>query len=141
SVCAPGAWRNSRRRPPMIRTETDKHQGNGAHDEGGALAAASPSSGGQDRQVEPRTPLHPPMRSVAVWGPIAAVTFLAILVILGAWHRISQRHDQKDFVQRTTQLEVNVATAQRDGRPKELVLPGTFDAFNQTTIFPRSNGY
>ncbi len=54
---------------------------------------------------------------------------------------MSQRREEKDFVQRTTQLQVNVATAQRDAKPKELVLPGTFDAFNQTTIFPRSNGY
>lgn len=115
----------------MIHTETDKHKGNGAHDE----------SSGQDRRVKPRTPLHPPMRSVAVWGPIAAVTVLAILVILGAWHRVTERHDQRDFVQRTTQIEVNVATARRDSKPKELVLPGTFQAFNQTTIFPRSNGY
>src|SRR6266404_717361 len=115
----------------MIHTETDKHKGNGAHDEDGA----------QNRRVKPRAPLHPPMRSVAVWGPIAAVTVLAILVILGAWHRVTQRHDQRDFVQRTTQLEVNVATARRDSKPKELVLPGTFQAFNQTTIFPRSNGY
>src|SRR6266480_1111540 len=114
----------------MIKTETDKHQGNGAHDEDA-----------QDRNVKPRTPLHPPMRNIAVWGPIAAVTFVAILVILGAWHRVSQRREEKDFVQRTTQLQVNVATAQRDAKPKELVLPGTFDAFNQTTIFPRSNGY
>jgi len=114
----------------MIKTETDKHQGNGAHDEDA-----------QDRKVKPRKPLHPPLRNIAVWGPIAAVTFVAILVILGAWHRVSQRREEKDFVQRTTQLQVNVATAQRDAKPKELVLPGTFDAFNQTTIFPRSNGY
>ena len=125
----------------MIHTETDKHTGNGAHDDGGALAAASRPGGGQDRRAEPRTALRPPMRSVAVWGPIAAVTVLAILVIIGAWHRISQRHDQENFAQRTTQLEVNVATAQRDSKPKELILPGTFQAFNQTTIFPRSNGY
>lgn len=116
----------------MIHTETDKHQGNGAHDEDAAA---------QDRHMKPRPPLHPPVRSIAVWGPIAAVTFIAILVILGAWRRISQRHDQKDFVQKTTQIQVNVATAQRDAKPKELVLPGTFQAFNQTTIFPRSNGY
>ena len=125
----------------MIHTETDKHKANGAHDDGGALAAASRPGGGQDRRAEPRTTLRPPMRSVAVWGPIAAVTVLAILVIIGAWHRISQRHDQENFAQRTTQLEVNVATAQRDSKPKELILPGTFQAFNQTTIFPRSNGY
>ena len=115
----------------MIHTETDKHKGNGAHDDGGA----------QDRRADPRTPLRPPMRSVAVWGPIAAVTVLAILVIIGVWHRIGQRHDQENFAQRTTQLEVNVATAQRDSKPKELILPATFQAFNQTTIFPRSNGY
>ena len=115
----------------MIHTETDKHKGNGAHDDGGA----------PDRRVEPRTPLRPPMRSVAVWGPIAAVTVLAILVIIGVWNRIGQRHDQENFAQRTTQLEVNVATAQRDSKPKELILPGTFQAFNQTTIFPRANGY
>src|SRR5207248_4938342 len=48
---------------------------------------------------------------------------------------------QENFAQRTTQLEVNTATAQRDSKPKELILPGTFQAFNQTTIFPRSNGY
>jgi RND family efflux transporter MFP subunit len=125
----------------MSHTETDKHKGNGAHDDGGALAAASPSGGRQGRRVEPRTPLRPPMRSVAVWGPIAAVTVLAILVVIGVWHRIDQRHDQQNFAQRTTQLEVNVATAQRDSKPKELILPGTFQAFNQTTIFPRSNGY
>jgi RND family efflux transporter MFP subunit len=125
----------------MIHTETDKYKGNGAHDDAGALAAASRSGVGQDRRAEPRTALGPPMRSVAVWGPIAAVTVLAILVIIGAWHRISQRHDQENFAQRTTQLEVNVATAQRDSKPKELILPGTFQAFNQTTIFPRSNGY
>jgi RND family efflux transporter MFP subunit len=125
----------------MIHTETDKYKGNGAHDDDGALAAASPSGGGQDRQAQPRTPLRPPMRSAAVWGPIAAVTVLAILVIIGVWHRISQRHDQENFAQRTTQLEVNVAIAQRDSKPKELILPGTFQAFNQTTIFPRSNGY
>jgi RND family efflux transporter MFP subunit len=125
----------------MIHTETDKHKANGAHDDGGALAAAARSGGGQDRRAEPRTPLRPPMRSVAIWGPIAAVTVLAILVIIGAWHRISRRHDQENFAQRTTQLEVNVATAQRDSKPKELILPGTFQAFNQTTIFPRSNGY
>src|SRR6266699_3930337 len=117
----------------MIHTETDKHKDNGAHD----------GSGAQVRHAEPRTPLplHPPMRSVAVWGPIAAVTVLAILVIIGGWHRVSQRHDEKNFVQRTTQLAVNVVTARRDTKLKELVLPGTFQAFNQTTIYPRSNGY
>jgi multidrug efflux pump subunit AcrA (membrane-fusion protein) len=114
----------------MITTETDKHQGNGAHNEDA-----------QDRKVKPRAPLHPPMRNIAVWGPIAAVTFVAFLVILGAWDRISQRHEQKDFVQRTTQIAVTVAAAHRDSKPKELILPGNIQAFEATTIYPRSNGY
>jgi len=123
----------------MIHTETDKHKGNGAHER--IDAQDQRSSQAEDRDAIPHTPLHPPMRSVAVWGPIAAVTVLAILVILGTWRHVSQSNEQKDFVQRTTQIVVNVATAKRDSKPKELTLPGTFQAFNQTTIFPRSNGY
>jgi RND family efflux transporter MFP subunit len=123
----------------MIRTEIDKHKDNGAHEETGAQDRQS--SRVEDPHATSRTPRHPPMRSTAVWGPIAAVTVLAILVIIGTWRHVSQRNEQKDFVQRTTQVAVNVATAQRDSEPKELILPGTFQAFNQTTIFPRSNGY
>jgi len=123
----------------MIQTETDKYKGNGAHDDG--TAQHRQSSRAEDRQVTSHTALRPPMRSVAVWGPIAAVTVLAILVILGTWRHVSQRNEQKDFVQRTTQIAVNVATAQRDSKPQELILPGTIQAFTQTTIFPRSNGY
>ena len=96
----------------MIRTETDKHKDNGAHEETGAQDRRSSRS--EDRHGTLHTPLHPPMRSVAVWGPIAAVTVLAILVILGTWRHVSQRNEQKDFVQRTTQIAVNVATAKRD---------------------------
>jgi multidrug efflux pump subunit AcrA (membrane-fusion protein) len=123
----------------MIRTETDRHQGNGAHEETGAQDRQS--SLAEDRHVTSLTPLHPPMRSVAVWGPIAAVTVLAILVIIGTWRHVGQRNEQRDFVQRTTQIAVKVATANRDSKPKELILPGTIQAFTQTTIFPRSNGY
>ncbi len=98
----------------MIRTETDRHQGNGADEE--TSAQDRQSSRAEDRHVTPHTPLHPPMRSVAVWGPIAAVTVLAILVILGTWRHVSQRNEQKDFAQRTTQIAVNVATANRDSK-------------------------
>src|SRR5437899_5457847 len=123
----------------MIRTETDRHQGNGAHEE--TSAQDRQSSRAEDGHAKPHAPLQPPMRSVAVWGPIAAVTVLAILVIIGTWRHVSQRNEQKDFAQRTTQIAVNVATAKRDSKPKELILPRTLQAFTQTTIFPRSNGY
>ncbi len=81
------------------------------------------------------------MRSVAVWGPIAGVTVLAFLVTIGVWQRVHERGQEKAFTRQATQLEVNVASAQRDRKPKELILPGTFQAFKETTIYPRSNGY
>jgi len=81
------------------------------------------------------------VRSVAVWGPIAAVTVLAFLVTIGVWQRVHERGQEKAFTRQATQLEVNVASAQRDRKPKELILPGTFQAFKETTIYPRSNGY
>ena len=81
------------------------------------------------------------MRSVAVWGPIAAVTLLALLVTIGVWRRVHERGQEKAFTKQATQIEVNVVSAQRDRKPKELILPGTFQAFKETTIYPRSNGY
>jgi len=81
------------------------------------------------------------VRSVAVWGPIAGVTVLAFLVTIGVWRRVHERGQEKAFTRQATQLKVNVVSAQRDRKPKELLLPGTFQAFKETTIYPRSNGY
>jgi len=100
----------------------------------------------QDRHSTARTPqrgvpTHPPVRSVAVWGPIAAVSVFCFFVIIGVWRHLQQRSKQENFTKQTTQLTVNVVNAQRDRKPKELILPGTFQAFQETTIYPRSNGY
>jgi len=98
----------------------------------------------EDRDVrtpQRGVPTRPPVRSVAVWGPIAAVTVLAFLVTIGVWRRVQERGQEKAFTKQAAQLEVNVVTAQRDRKPKELILPGTFQAFKETTIYPRSNGY
>src|SRR5438067_3228176 len=93
------------------------------------------------RTPQSSVPTRPPVRSVAVWGPIAAVTVLAFLVTIGVWRRVHERGQEKAFTRQATQLKVNVVTAQRDRKPKELILPGTFQAFKETTIYPRSNGY
>ena len=100
----------------------------------------------QDRHSTARTPqrgvpTHPPVRSVAVWAPIAAVSVFCFFVIIGVWRHLQQRSKQENFTKQTTQLTVNVVNAQRDRKPKELILPGTFQAFQETTIYPRSNGY
>src|SRR5437773_10553451 len=49
--------------------------------------------------------------------------------------------EQQRFAKENNQLAVNVIDAQRDLKPKELILPGTFQASKQTTIYPRSNRY
>src|SRR6266480_2623599 len=100
----------------------------------------------QERHGGPQTPkrsvpTHPPVRSVAVWGPIAVVSVLALLVIFGVWRHMRAHGEQQQFAKETNQLAVNVIDAQRDLKPKELILPGTFQAIKQTTIYPRSNGY
>jgi len=105
--------------------------------------------GAENRQVEDRhpraarraAPTHPPVRSVAVWGPIVAVSLLTLFVIIGVWRRVAERREEIAFTKQATQLEVNVVNAKRDRKPRELILPGTFQAFLETTIYPRSNGY
>jgi len=120
----------------MNQAKHRKHRHNGAEDRQGR---ARPP--GASQQPVQRGPLHPPVRSVAVWGPIAAVTVLAFLVTIGVWRRVQERGQEKAFTRQATQLEVNVVNAQRDRKPKELILPGTFQAFQETTIYPRANGY
>jgi RND family efflux transporter MFP subunit len=108
--------------------------------------ARPPGAPRLDEQRHIRTPqlgvpTHPPQRSAAVWGPIVAVSILALLVISGVWRHMRARTEQQQFAKEASQLAVNVVNAQRDGKPKDLILPGTFQAFKSTTIFPRSNGY
>jgi RND family efflux transporter MFP subunit len=90
---------------------------------------------------QPGVPVHPPQRSAAVWGPVVAVSILALLVISGVWRQMRAHTEQQQFSKEASQLAVNVVSAQHDGKPKDLILPGTFQAFKSTTIFPRSNGY
>src|SRR5881394_3218136 len=128
----------------MNQAKQRKHRHNGAEDRQGRARLRKDSRAeppGAPQQPEPRGPLHPPVRSVAVWGPIAAVTVLAFLVTIGVWRRVQERGQEKAFTRHATQLEVNVVNAQRDRKPKELILPGTFQAFKETTIYPRANGY
>jgi RND family efflux transporter MFP subunit len=118
--------------------ETHRHNG---HEHDGHGEVAVQERRGAPQTAERSTPTHPPVRSVAVWGPIAAVSVLALLVIVGGWRHMRAHREQEQFTKETNQLAVNVIDAQRDLKPKELILPGTFQAIKQTTIYPRSNGY
>jgi len=126
--------------------EKQRHNGHGAHaveDRIARVRTPGPSNG-EERQegtIRPGFPTHPPQRSIAVWGPIVAVSVLALLVISGIWRHMRAHTEQERFAKEASQITVNVVSAQRDRKPRDLILPGTFQAFKATTIYPRSNGY
>jgi RND family efflux transporter MFP subunit len=89
----------------------------------------------------PATRRHPPVRAMAVWLPIAVGALVVVFLIIGIWSRMHQRSEQKKFAQQNQELVVNVVNAQRDRKPKELILPANIEAFQETMIYPRANGY
>jgi RND family efflux transporter MFP subunit len=124
--------------------EKQKHNGHGddgVKDRSGPEESPPALHEGDRGSARTPQPTHPPQRSVAVWGPVVAVSILALLVISGVWRHMRAHAEQQRFTDEASQLAVNVVSAQRDGKPKDLILPGTFQAFKATTIYPRSNGY
>jgi RND family efflux transporter MFP subunit len=94
------------------------------------------------KTVEPlHRRLHPPVRSIAVWGPLLLVTFVATLLILGIWKHVAGARAQEEFAQANAETIVDVQTVHRDQKPVDLVLPGAVDAFQSTTLYARSNGF
>jgi RND family efflux transporter MFP subunit len=112
-----------------------EHNGHGEHAVEDRIGRARPPGAPRD------VPIHPPVRSVAVWGPIAAAGVLALFVVIGVGRHMRAHNEQERFAQQINRLTVDVVNAERDEKPKDLVLPGTFQAIKQTTIYPRSNGY
>jgi len=112
-----------------------EHNGHGEHAVEDRIGKARPPGAPRD------VPIHPPVRSVAVWGPIAAAGVLALFVVIGVGRHMRAHNEQERFAQQINRLTVDVVNAERDEKPKDLVLPGTFQAIKQTTIYPRSNGY
>jgi RND family efflux transporter MFP subunit len=112
-----------------------EHNGHGEHAVEDRIGRARPRGAPRD------VPIHPPVRSVAVWGPIAAAGVLALFVVIGVGRHMRAHNEQERFAQQINRLTVDVVNAERDEKPKDLVLPGTFQAIKQTTIYPRSNGY
>jgi RND family efflux transporter MFP subunit len=93
------------------------------------------------RVGEPHQRLHPPARSIAVWGPLVAVTVLAALIIMGVWRRVQNTKAQSEFAEANSEVVVNVQTIHRNHKPVRLTLPGSVDANQSTTLYARTNGY
>jgi RND family efflux transporter MFP subunit len=125
-----------------------EHNGHGEHAVEDRVGRARPPGAppNEDPHDVARTarravPTRPPVRGIAIWGPIAAASVLVLFVVIGAWRHLRAHNEQERFTQQINKLTVDVVSAQRDEKPKELILPGTFQAIKQTTIYPRSNGY
>lgn len=84
---------------------------------------------------------HPPVSRLAIWLPIALATLLVFFVVIGMFHRVRARREQAEASKKATELSVNVVTVKRDDKPKDLTLPGNVEAFQETIIYPRANGY
>ncbi|MGB8352441.1 MAG: efflux RND transporter periplasmic adaptor subunit [Chthoniobacteraceae bacterium] len=85
--------------------------------------------------------LKPPERSIAIWGPLIAVTVVAILVVVIAWHRIQVHKEQEASSKSAEQVTVEVIQVKRDGKSHDLILPGDIQAYQVATLFARTNGY
>src|SRR5450432_4369480 len=84
---------------------------------------------------------HPPTRSIAIWLPIVVVAALSCALVFGIWRHVHERHREEDFAKQNAQITVEVAPAKRDHKPQTLHLPGNIEAFQETMLYPRSNGY
>ncbi|MDB6173208.1 MAG: hypothetical protein JWL59_2519 [Chthoniobacteraceae bacterium] len=85
--------------------------------------------------------LHPPQRRIAIWLPLLIVMVLAALIVVGAWRHVQLRHARNRFSQGMSQTTVNVISVSRDEQPHSLLLPANIQAYEQTTIYARTNGY
>jgi RND family efflux transporter MFP subunit len=118
-----------------------EHNGHGEQAVEDRIGRARPELARRGEGALRGAPIHPPVRSVAVWGPIAAAGVLVLFVVIGVGRHVRAHNEQERFAQQINRLTVDVVNAERDEKPKDLVLPGTFQAIKQTTIYPRSNGY
>jgi len=66
---------------------------------------------------------------------------LATLFIMGVWRHVQTAREEQAFAQENSQVVVNVQTVHRNHKPVDLILPGSVDANQSTTLYARTNGY
>jgi len=85
--------------------------------------------------------LKPPERSIAIRGPLTAVTVIAILVVFFVWRHIQVQRELEESSKSAAEVTVEVVQVKRDAKPHELVLPGDVQAYQVATLYARTNGY
>lgn len=93
-------------------------------------AEPTPPSGGQGG---PRTRRR--------WPLVVAVLVVIGLAAQGIWSRHSAHAALERETQHASRLSVQIVTPQRSSRALDLVLPGNVQAFLDTPVYARTNGY
>ena len=107
-----------------------------------ARQRGEPTKTGEPAKIgEPPRRLHPPVKQIAVWGPLIGVTILAALIIMGVWRHVATTRAQEEFTQANSQTVVNVQTVHPNRKAIDLILPGSVDANQAATLYARTNGY
>ncbi|HTH58916.1 MAG TPA: efflux RND transporter periplasmic adaptor subunit [Paraburkholderia sp.] len=88
----------------------------------------------------PRTEPTPP-RARRRWPVVAAVIIVIGLAAQGIWSRYSAHAALEREAAHSSTLSVQVVTPQRSSRALDLVLPGNVQAFLDTPVYARTNGY
>ena len=90
---------------------------------------------------ETKKNLQPPQRSIAIWGPLLAVTLLAVLVTIIGWRHVMVHRELDRSSKSEAEIFVNVITVKRDDKIHELILPGSVQAFTEAKLYARTSGY
>src|SRR5271166_1094922 len=88
-----------------------------------------------------RERLQPAARRKSNGLPFIVGAVLVVLLIIGVWRHVARNQAEQQFEQANAQTVVNVATVHRSSKSTQLVLPGSVEAFQATTLYARSNGF
>ena len=114
------------------------------------MTTASVDNGGRSPAIPPPGPpvsshTLPPVRrgtSTGTWLLIAVIAAVVIGVIaIGILSRASAEHHLAESAHENSTLTVSVIHPQANGVQTEIALPGNTQAFDDTPIYARTNGY
>jgi RND family efflux transporter MFP subunit len=87
------------------------------------------------------TALNPAKQKRARWISVAVVVVVVILAAQGIWSRHDAHAALERDAEHASQLSVEVVHPQKSTAGLDLVLPGNVQAFLDTPIYARTNGY
>ena len=99
--------------------------------------ATETSAGEASKTMPPQKKL--PKSALVVLGAMALV--IAIVIVFGIYSRVAAENRLQQATLQAAIPSVNVAHPQPGDRDQELVLPGNTQAFIDSPVYARTNGY